>query len=241
VWEVATGKELLALTGHQQEILCVAFSPDGKRLASGSSWASNASRPNVKVWDAETGKEVHTLGGLSGEAFCVAFSPDGKRLAVGTRNFADQREAGGIRGEVRVWDVERVRLTATWRPHGQGVNSLAFRPDGKQLALGLTTFPTEAEACVKVCDAATGRELRGFPEKGPAYRQAYRVAFSPDGKRLAATLPAQKGVKVWDAEAGKLLLTVPREGAMCVAFSPDGKRLAVGDGGDKVTVWDVKP
>src|SRR5262249_46713929 len=91
LWDAATGDELRTLRGHGGYVWKVAFSPDGRYLASGS-WDST-----VKIWDVATGTEVRTLRGHAGNVWSVAFSPDGKRLA----------SASGYagKGEVKVWDA----------------------------------------------------------------------------------------------------------------------------------------
>ena len=90
VWNTATGKEVRNLSGHTHYVFGVAFSPDGRYLAS-ASWAE------VIVWDVTSGREVTTLGGLAGTIWSVAFSPDGQRLAAG----------GGYKGkgEIKIWDA----------------------------------------------------------------------------------------------------------------------------------------
>jgi WD40 repeat protein len=247
LWEVASGKELLSLKGHEQHIESLALSSNGKRIAAGGATGGT----KIKVWDAKTGKELYAFGGLSGEAFCMAFSSDDIRLAVGTRNFADQVRAGGIRGEVRLWDLTTGIDIATWKPHGQYVRTLAYSPDGKQLALGLNAPGTgvKKEAAVKVCDAETGRELLSLPDQGEVWRQAQHLVFSPNSRRLAVVLSelseeGKTAVTVWDATTGKLLRTVPLPVGevfdCCVAFAPDGARLAVG-GPQGVTVWEIGP
>src|SRR5262249_43637344 len=124
LWDVNTGKELKKLVGHKNAVAQVAFSPDGKLLASvpREFRAAKDQDGAARLWDVATGKEVARLEGHDNEATCLAFSPDGKRLATGDG-----------RGRVRVWDVamrkEVVRFDA-------GATSLAFSPDGRFVAVG---------------------------------------------------------------------------------------------------------
>ncbi|MBI2946209.1 MAG: PD40 domain-containing protein [Verrucomicrobia bacterium] len=92
VWDAGTGQETLTFTGHNGLVWAVAFSPDGKWLASAG--ASDADF-SVKVWDASNGRELMTLLGHNNWVFGLAFSPDGKRLA-----------SAGINGTVKVWDAQ---------------------------------------------------------------------------------------------------------------------------------------
>lgn len=87
VWDAATGQETLTLTGHTRPVCSVAFSPDGKRLVSGSD------DKTVKVWDIVTGQEMLTLTGNTEPVNCVAFSPDGRRIISGSED-----------GTLKVWD-----------------------------------------------------------------------------------------------------------------------------------------
>jgi WD40 repeat protein len=202
----------------------VAYSPDGKRLAS-------ARAQEVKVWDAQTGQQLHTLKGgtVAGNwSNCVAFSPDGKRLAS---------YGGPGTLQVKVWDVQTGQELLVLKGHSGNVGSVAFSPDGKRLSSGGWANQRAAEAAqgglgspVKVWDAQTGQELLSL--KGPGIVGS--VAFSPDGKHLAS------GSKVWDVQTGQQLLDLKVNGDARVAYSPDGKRLATGDGRGEVKVWDAQ-
>jgi WD40 repeat protein/serine/threonine protein kinase len=195
--------------GHTAEVHSVAFSPDGKHLATASADQS------VKVWDAASGQETLTLKGHTKEVLSVAFSPDGKRLASGSWD-----------GTVKVWDAATGQETLSLQGHTAEVYSVAFSPDGNRLA------SASYDRTVRIWDAQTGQEtlsLKGHSD------QVKSVTFSRDGQRLASA--SRDGtVKVWDAGTG--LETLSLKGASAaVAFSPDGTRLAGGD--DTVQVWEA--
>ncbi|MCY3022114.1 MAG: protein kinase, partial [Planctomycetota bacterium] len=206
---------LLTLKGHAAVVSSVAFSPDGKRVATGSGDRT------ARVWDSETGRELLTLKGHDHFVMSVAFSPDGKRLATGSMDCT-----------AKVWEAETGRELVTLRGHTSHVLPVAFSPDGKRVATGSVDYTA------KVWEAETGREMLAF--KGHPSTVS-SVVFSPDGKRLA-TGSCDKTAKVWGAETGRELLTLRgHTGVLCsVAFSPDGKRLATGSCDKTAKVWDAE-
>jgi WD40 repeat protein/tRNA A-37 threonylcarbamoyl transferase component Bud32 len=190
----------------------VAFSPDGRRLAS----AEQAGK--VTVWDVATGQMLLTLVAGKVGATCVAFSPDGRHLATASQ---DQT--------VRIWDVATGRETLTIRGHKVPVTCVTFSPDGRHVASGGDA------PFLRIHDAATGRETLTIGVAG----SVDAVAYSPDGRRLASVSAAT--AQVWDAATGKeaIALHDPRGHVISVAFSPDGRRLVSVSMGGEVCVFDT--
>src|SRR5262245_50447476 len=186
----------LTIKGHGEAVQAVAFSSDGKSLASASLDRM------VKLWDISAGQELATLKGNGNKYSSVAFSPDGKRLATGSFDRT-----------VKLWDTVAGQELLTLQGHGAQVTSVAFSPDGKRLATG------SFDRTVKLWDAVNGQEFLALKGHGDVVRS---VAFSPDGKKLASG-SFDRTVKLWDAVAGQELLTVKGHGALVyvVTFCPE--------------------
>jgi WD40 repeat protein len=219
LWDVTSGQLLRTFKGHKDSVLGVAFSPDGKWLASAGYDGT------VKVWDIATAQPLHTLTGHRRAVFNVAFSPDGRRLA-----------SAGMDRTVRLWDLttgEEFPFSPLELDGPYFWHLLAFSPDGTRLASATRGWT------IKVWDARTGQPLPPF-EGNTALIGA--LAFTPDGRRLASA--SEDGmVKLWDVEARQeaLLLRGHISAAHCVAFSSDGTRLATGDLDSKGRLWDARP
>jgi WD40 repeat protein len=199
---------------HEGPVVSVAWSPNGKTLASGSG------DQTVKLWETATGKLLRTLQGHADEVSSVAWSPDGKILASGSY---DQT--------VKLWEAATGKLLSTLQGHTGQVCSVAWSPDGKTLASG------SSDQTVKLWEAATGKLLSTLQGHSDP---VWSVAWSPDGKTLASGSSDQT-VKLWEAATGKVLTTLQGHTGEVgsVAWSPDGKTLASGSYDQTVKLWEA--
>ncbi len=261
LWTVMHGF-VTTLRGHGGTATAVAFSPDGKRVVSGS-WDNT-----IKVWDADRGGDpLFTLSGHKDRISSVAISADGRRIVSGsayklaehltddlTKYGSDANEASRIAagrsviamiaargrpmsrdGTVRVWDAAKGgEALLTLSGHESGVSSVAISADGTRIVSG------GADGAIKVWNTDKGGEPL-LTLRGHTIWVVSAVALSPDGKRIVSGA-IDGTIKVWDAEnGGDSLLTLRGHDlwVSSVVFSPDGRRIVSASGDKTIRVWDA--
>ncbi|MCX6093144.1 MAG: N-acetylmuramoyl-L-alanine amidase [Candidatus Bipolaricaulota bacterium] len=190
----------------------VAFSADGKTLASGSEDAA------IRVWDATTGQLLLTLSGHTQEVSSIAFSPDGSTIASGSWDKT-----------IKLWDSITGSLLHTLSGHTGPIYSVAFSGDGNVLA---SSGPLDK--AIRLWATGSGALIRSLSADFDS-----PVVFSPDGKMLTSKSPDGK-VMMWDAALGTPVRTLEGStyGPSSLAFSPSGALIASGTG-ETVKLWDA--
>ncbi len=201
--------------GHTGPVYSVAWSPDGKRIVSGSG------DHTLKVWDAEKGQEVLSPKGHTSPVMSVAWSPDGKRIVSGSQD-----------NTLKVWDAEKGQHVLSLKGHASPVMSVAWSPDGKRIV------SVSQDRTLKVWDAEKGQEILSLKGHTDGVTS---VAWSPDGKRIVSG-SGDNTLKVWDVEKGQEILSLKGHtgGVNGVAWSPDTKRIVSGGGDGTLKAWDAE-
>jgi WD40 repeat protein len=237
------------LKGQQDAVTALAYSPDGRFLATGSFDNS------IFLWNPQTGDLIKKLSGLNKRVSSVAFSPDSKSLAGSSWMLRDtsgqpakSKAPRHYEGEVKIWDIEtgQIQKTLTWQ--SAPMWDLDFQPQGQLLAGGT--------GMVRDNDGKYyGRVVLWNLQSGTIQKRlrahtapVWCVAFSPDGKHLAAGsgLDLEDGtyeVIIWNLEAGdkeEQHLVGHSGRVISLAFSPDGTKLASASADHTLRIWDVK-
>jgi WD40 repeat protein len=196
----------------------VAFSPDGKRLLSGSA------DKTLRLWDATTGELLQTLAGHADQVLSVAFSPDGEHVLSGSRDRT-----------LKLWDASSGRLLRTFEGHADQVSAVAFSPDGTHVLSGSGDSFLGKDNTVGLWDAESGELLFSLVgHRG----QVTSVAFSPDG-RQGVSSSWDNTLRVWDLDAGQLRHTLVGHAASAVVFLSSGAEVLSAGYNGAFRVWDV--
>lgn len=254
---------LRTLEGHSGGVRCLAVSPDGEYIVSGSS------DKTVKIWRWQTGEAVLTLEGHQSGVLAVAFSPDGEMVASGSGDKT-----------IKLWSVESGTEIRTLTGHDDIVSAIAFSPDGKTLASGsrdttirlwplkkglfqfipgqkpeiltnhtdmvaaLAFHPQEAVVASGGCDAMLGLwSLTKSPHRfcRGLNTELLAIQFDPEGKAIA-TANSDKSLKLWQAKSGRKIRSIVghSKAVNAIAYSPDGQKLVSGSSDKTVKLWQAK-
>jgi WD40 repeat protein len=219
VTKPSTGARIKPSVPVKPRIFAMALSPDGTTLALGE-------YQKVVLKNASTRETVAELKDQVENVRAVAFSRDGKLLAA----------AGGVpglRGEVKLWDLDRKAVRLAFKGHLDCIFAVAISPDARLIAT------SSYDKLIKLWDAGTGQEVRTLNDHIDA---VYALAFTPDGKRLVSGA-ADRTVKIWDVATGERLYTLgePADGINTIALSPDGTAVAAAGIDKSIRVWSLGP
>jgi RNA polymerase sigma factor (sigma-70 family) len=231
LWEVATGKMLRQLgegrstrtytSWHDGGIQCIAFSPDGQKLA----WGEDH---RLRLWDTRSWQEIHQFEGHRGAVCRVFLSSNGKTLVTGSDD-PQQR--------FLTWDLKSGQPLGQLQGQLYWIRNIDLSPDRKILAAN------RFDRVLSLWDTTTGKEIRRIelPLKKVLGTSLDRVAFSPDGKFLAGGEMEDNSIRLWETATGRELHKL--EGhpgqVFCLAFAPDGKVLASGGTDGMIRLHDL--
>ncbi|KAG8947601.1 hypothetical protein FRC03_000987 [Tulasnella sp. 419] len=248
---------LFTLTGHYDQVQAVAYSPNGRVIASGSD------DKRVIIWDSRTGAQIHSLEGHSEKVLAVAFSPNGSLIASGSHD-----------NSVRIWSSVTGILIHTLRGHSGAVTAVSFSPvvsivasgsSDKTVALwdsgtgsririlrdlsewswtisfspdGTHIASKSSNSSIIIWDTDSGAVVSKLKQNESSHTQSimYFIAFSPDGIHLISAY--DKEVIIWDYKSRSISKRLEGE-AYCVAFSPDGRFIVTGRGNGHIVTWDI--
>ncbi len=219
LYDFASGELKALLKGHSDVIDGLAFSPDGKKLISGSH------DRNAIVWDVETQTLLHRLQGHRDHIYAVGFTPDGARAVTGSFDKT-----------LRLWRVADGALLKEMTRHGDKVDSLTVSPKDGRIASG------DDSGEIRLWDSKTGAFKKVLASQGGVVGS---LRFSPDGRLLLSTCGGNgcnTTQRIYDATSGKELTAYAKHDNIVIAsaFSPDGSFAATGGFNGDIQVWDPK-
>jgi WD40 repeat protein len=221
IWDAETGIEVMTFAGHKDFVKSCAFSPDGRRIVSGSFDGM------IKIWNAETGEEIHTLRGHKTSVNAVIVTPDGKHFVSGSSDY-----------NLKVWDMESGQEIRTLEGHSDKVNAVAVTPDGKR---AISASGDIIGGCIDHTLKIWDLEVEGARSPYEAHSsKVTTLAITPNGRHVVSG-SWDNTLKLWSMESGELLKTLEghRDWIEALAIVPDGRR-AISVSNDETKVWDLE-
>jgi eukaryotic-like serine/threonine-protein kinase len=211
----AADLQLAVLSGHKEDVVSAAYSPEGTRIVTASGDRT------ARIWDARTGAELAVLSGHGDRVLSAAYSPDGARIVTAS-----------LDKTARVWDARAGTQLAVLSGHGDRVWSAAFSPDGAHIVTA------SGDKTARIWEARGGTQtavLLGHDGR------IYSAAYSPDGSRIV-TASGDQTARIWDARTGAQLaeLSVPGGLVRSAAYSPDGTRIVTGSSDHIARIYDAR-
>ncbi len=250
IWDAETGEMTRKFTGHRRPVRAVAFSPNAKKVAS---IGQDPREGEFIVWDASSGDSIFKKNGSAWTS--VAFDPDGQHIATGEAGAIVNDKPRSTRPAVRIWDLGGQQILKM-EGHEDTITQVAFRPDGQQVVSSgadqtvrlwdvvtgkeVVTFHEEQAALsaafspdgLRIVSGSADYTVKLWAPPGNAVQTLTKegvgnVEFSPDGRRIAATVMSSP--VIWDPVTGKKIKALQGSGSrLGLAWSPDGKSVAIG-------------
>lgn len=215
VWNLAEGKLIATLRGHEKPVNAVVISPDGKMLVSGSDDNS------IKIWNMSSWEEVRSLTGHALAVSALAIAPDGQTLVSGSWDKT-----------IKIWDLSTGELRSTIAGHSALVSALTISPDGRILASG------SQDKTIRLWDLQTGKPLGILRGHGLS---VLSIAISADGQTLASG-SGDGTIGIWNLRGGERISTLRghTDGVWSVKISPDGRTAISGSWDRSIKLWDLR-
>lgn len=231
LWNLQTGELIYTLLGHDDYVISLAFTPDGRHALSGSGFHSDQYDRDIRVWDLESGECIHTMRGHDYPVKKIAPFPDSLRAA----------SAGGVEKSVRVWDLKTGHCQQVLTGHNSDVYCVAVSPAGRTIVsasepMSYYLDKKAKETGIRWWHTETGRYLRTIETDSIG-----GLEFAADGRYLVSS--HVDGFRLWDATGGELRMVKTAggkgTGLMDLALDPTG-RFAATAAGNLTRLWDLE-